>query len=333
MPVHPFTIANSADFIPETQANRGLTLYSKKCGDWTASLYEAAGSDSSRSSLRFVDDKNGSLASGSSTPTLPNELQRADVEEVQISVAVDGPYGNSCPSLEDAEVAMLVAGGSGVTCVLNALEEIIANSADGRCALSRVRVVYVLRGLERNRYFVDLLGELARTAASKTPLMLDVLVYDSSSIVPDAGWTFGGKDGAPSTSLSLHAGRPDLLSLLDQLLAEQQGTSPGSGIGGGAVVLSCGPASLVSAVSTSPHPSCALRTAGPRLMSALCLGDSEVPACRFQVSTGFGLSSVSALSCVCETSAYADHAYLQWRHLGPLRDVWLVRAGLRSCGE
>ena len=144
---------------------------------------------------------------------------------------------------------MLIAGGSGITCVLNALEEIIANSASGRRAVLRVRIVYVLRGLDRNRYFVELLSDLARRAASRTPLVLDVLVYDSSSIVPETGWSFGGKDGAASICLSLHAGRPDLLGLLDQLLAEQAPSSPSSAIGGGVVLLSCGPRSLVSAVS------------------------------------------------------------------------------------
>lgn len=78
-----------------------------------------------------------------------------------------------------------------------------------------------------------------------------MLVYDSSAIVPEAGWAIAGKDRIADSSVTLHAGRPDLLGLLDQLLAEQQATSPGSAIGGGAVLLSCGPASLVSAVSSS----------------------------------------------------------------------------------
>ena len=310
--MHPFSIANSPELPLNTshggaalgQSPRGLTLYAKSCGDWTASLHEAAvasgdfqnGSDADAWSLGEKDDpfapeKNVCPSSlprlaYSDTSPLPAHTH------AQVQVALDGPYGSSwsdgCASLgpSGAESVLLLAGGSGITFVLNALEELIALSAAGRSPAIRVKVVYAVRGRAQHAHFIALLEKLADGARRTTFLQLEVLVFDSAlrrgegenpferereedaAASAAAGDPFadphpelarmekGGrklsikrKAGENAAALvTFLAGRPSITTCLNHLLNDARPSGSAS-LGGGVALLSCGPAELISAVS------------------------------------------------------------------------------------
>ena len=306
--MHPFSIANSPelplgrsyDGAASAQSPRGLTLYAKSCGDWTASLHEAAvasgdfqdGSDADAWSL---DEKDDPFALEKDVfSSVPPRLAYSDASPLpahthaQVQVALDGPYGSSwadaCASLgpSGAESVLLLAGGSGITFVLNALEELVALSAAGRSPAVRVKVVYAVRGRAQHAHFISVLEKLADEVRRTTFLQLEVLVFDSAlrrgegenpfdrereeEAAASAAWdpfadphtgrmekgrklSIKRKEGGDAAApVSFHAGRPNLTTCINHLLNDAR-PSGSTTLGGGVALLSCGPAELIAAVS------------------------------------------------------------------------------------
>lgn len=110
---HPFTITNST-------SSRGITLYAKTAGDWTRALHALA----------------------SSTEEASQTLLEKPAAGKQVKVMIDGPYGGLRIDLAQVREVLIVAGGSGITFALGAIEEAL------RCGgTSKVNLVWVCRGI------------------------------------------------------------------------------------------------------------------------------------------------------------------------------------------
>jgi len=137
---HPFTITN-APSMPGSASPRGIILYAKVSGDWTRRLHSIA-TDLSEDTVenkgsemeKFLQSIEGTGNIGLSHPGK------------KVTVMIDGPYGGLKMDLGDYETVLLVAGGSGITFVLGAIEEAIRVKAGGHGPIL-VQVAWVVKDM------------------------------------------------------------------------------------------------------------------------------------------------------------------------------------------
>lgn len=237
---HPFSVANSAEYASATSTNSEsaqspLTLYAKSCGDWTTSLHTKA--------VQSVPLQEAFAEKLGYTHSAPQAVK----------ICLDGPYGGQLHMLNDFESVLLVAGGSGITFLLNALEDLIASSLATTSATRRVKVVYVLRDPERTApHFLQILESLACTAEHRTFLKVEVLVYNTSSTTLHHAKeenSFDDPHHNPLASIQRLNGRPHLTTCLNHLLNDtiprEDSGRVSTKLGGGVHFATCGPAALI----------------------------------------------------------------------------------------
>lgn len=111
---HPFTIASIG--------GDGMTLMCKKAGSWTNNLYNMAASSDSA----YSGGKRG-------------VARRA-------KVVIEGPYGGPGNAMFDSfSGAMFVAGGSGITYVLSAVQDLIHKDIAGRSRVKVIDLVWIVQ--------------------------------------------------------------------------------------------------------------------------------------------------------------------------------------------
>lgn len=151
---HPLTITNTPAWVGSGNP-RGITLYAKVSGDWSRRInklalkkgYESISpsssdlEDDSESTEKVQDDKlQEQLALGDSPLSLG----------VGIKVLIDGPYGGISMDTADYQTILIIAGGSGITFAIGAMEEAIKRrnecEGDNRKAL-KLECVWVVRDM------------------------------------------------------------------------------------------------------------------------------------------------------------------------------------------
>ncbi|MFO0651426.1 MAG: EF-hand domain-containing protein [Polyangiales bacterium] len=150
---HPFTLSSA----PEREA---LTIHARVLGNWTAALRARV------------------------------EAQEADPAAPPLEVYVDGPYGSPTAHLFDAEYAVMIGAGIGVTPFASVLESLVLRAREGRASkLRKGHFVWLNRDQFSFEWFADLLADLEREDRGA---LLDLHLYMTD-----------GRTGATSLGLEL----------------------------------------------------------------------------------------------------------------------------------
>lgn len=291
---HPFSIANSAEFAPlvkyhlnEEPDAEGMVIYSKACGRWTKDLYTTA--LGSKNNNKSGDDNNANpFGDENRIKDDQYEDEKGSPESsanytsggAKIKLLVDGPYGITFSSYTDFESVLLVAGGSGVTFILNALEEIISQSIQSKSSTKRIKLIFTIREMSTVDSFLYTIEDILSTSRRACPwLDIQVEIYETSTTTstfipssassPRTGVINGQLSattpypllGSPATlplpksefvseGMKVVRGeRPNLTTLLSHLLNDTKPSPLKKGLGGGVALITCGPISLIDAVS------------------------------------------------------------------------------------
>lgn len=135
---HPFTIST----VSESPSGEGVTLYAKKCGDWTAKLYD--------------------VTSGSQPELSATEGGMNPETSTMMRMVVEGPYGKFSHPLNilnpdplkggpghdvfsSFSGAVVVVGGSGITFGLSAVDEIIREAELFRAKTRLIHLIWIVQ--------------------------------------------------------------------------------------------------------------------------------------------------------------------------------------------
>ena len=158
---HPFTIAS----VSRCPSGEGLVLMVKKAGDWTNKLYNLA--------------------------------QRADYGEANglggnVRVIVEGPYGGPGHAIFSSfSGAMFVAGGSGITFALAAVQDLLKKDLEYRSRIRAMELVWCIQDPSNLTPLVPLFSTLiAQSQEAYTSLRISVY-YTRASANPDVLKPFG----------------------------------------------------------------------------------------------------------------------------------------------
>lgn len=236
---HPFTITNA----PASSTNgRGITLYAKVSGDWTARLNRMS------RSLPIEADQTGAkveerLAFLGKEHEGTAEPGGFDHPGEKVMVVLDGPYGGLKIDLGLKEAALLVAGGSGITFALGSIEEAIRCRQAGR-GPSKVDVAWVVRDLSTVVGLARTLAHL-HTTCERLGIELAYKLYLSEPPTP-----LPSVPALLPSSTTLSPYRPEVAQLVRTALplavsAEVESGPVSGAAGGGLAVVACGPEGIV----------------------------------------------------------------------------------------
>ncbi|TFK47318.1 hypothetical protein OE88DRAFT_1738613 [Heliocybe sulcata] len=203
--VHPFTIASVS------RGPEGMVLMCKKAGDWTGKLYEMA------KLSEYGDEAYGR----------------------DVRVWLEGPYGGPGHSVfASYSGALFIAGGSGITFALAAVQDLIGRDMDGT---SRVKVIELAWAVQDAAALVPLVPLFTSLLQQSTLTSLRIQVFYTRATMTDVSKIF------LPPGLTLLPGRPRVPKLLDAVLDCTMSIAFGSKNKtelSGVVVGVCGPAGL-----------------------------------------------------------------------------------------
>ncbi|KAF8154708.1 hypothetical protein B0H34DRAFT_717545 [Crassisporium funariophilum] len=210
--VHPFTIASVSG------GQDGLVLMIKKTGTWTKNLYEIAKMSG------YTEGGHGR----------------------EIKVMVEGPYGGPGHTVFSSfSAAVFVAGGSGISFALSAIQDLIQKDLQGE---SRVKVIELVWTVQDPACLVPLLPTL--TSLIQQSVFTHVRISVFYTRAPTGKFPFAPTEFF-QPGLTLAPGRPRISKVLDAAIARAVSLGSGSkddeGITG-MVVAVCGPVSLADDV-------------------------------------------------------------------------------------
>jgi NADPH oxidase len=223
---HPFTITSA----PEDPY---VSVHIRQVGDWTESLGERLGVGPAMVSTMTKEAMKGK----------EKGLDQGDFVELDTTysavtlpaVRIDGPYGAPTEDVFNAEVAVLVGGGIGVTPFASILKHIWYRQKHNNLkSLRRVEFFWICRDSPSFGWFQSLLKEVE--AAQVDPNFLRINIYLTQKIGEDMLWNIAVNDAGaeydPLTLLRTRTmfGRPDWNAVYSRLKeAIQNGTYlPGS---------------------------------------------------------------------------------------------------------
>ncbi|KAJ7750463.1 hypothetical protein DFH07DRAFT_746203 [Mycena maculata] len=203
--VHPFTIAS------QSSSQEGLVLMCKKTGTWTHKLFAAA-------------------AMGQSERGIGRDVK----------IVVEGPYGGPGFAMFNSYSAcVFVAGGSGITFALSAVQELIQYDIKGE---SHVRVIELIWVIQDAASLMPLIPQFTAMLAQCAHARLSVSVHYTKAT--------GSLrlNGTLPPGLTLTAGRPRMIPAIESTidLAVNSG-----GAQSGMIIGVCGPVGLGDDVSKS----------------------------------------------------------------------------------
>nr|QHW03300.1 NADPH oxidase complex component NoxA [Flammulina velutipes]UXX34480.1 FfNoxA protein [Expression vector pBHg-FfNoxA-OE] len=254
---HPFTITSA----PEDPY---VSIHIRQVGDWTKGLGDRLGVGPS-----VVASMTSAAMKGSEKDL--SGAGRGDFVELDGSsslpaVRIDGPYGAPAEDVFDAEVAVLVGAGIGVTPFASILKHIWYRQRRGNMgSLRRVEFFWVCRDAPSFGWFQNLLQEVE--AAQADPNFLRINIYLTQKISEDMLWNIAVNDAGaaydPLTLLRTRTmfGRPDWMTIYGQM---KQAIESGQYIPGSKSQLKtkvatyfCGPGAIASALkeATTQHSS------------------------------------------------------------------------------
>ncbi|BEJ12085.1 hypothetical protein CspHIS471_0205450 [Cutaneotrichosporon sp. HIS471] len=227
---HPFTITNAPPGALSGNP-RGIVLYAKVAGDWTRRLHSMAGEhgleEGDEYELReaLMQSNEGKRGHG------------ADHPGRRVTVMLDGPYGGLKLDLSAYESALVVAGGSGVTFLLGAIEEIFTWRQKGQ-GPSKVVAAWVVRDLSTIEAIAPTMTRLHELALSlDTDLSYALYLTDPPATLPPA------LSLVPSATLT--PCRPDVSQLVRDALPSSVSLGNDKP-GGGLAVIAAGPEGIVT---------------------------------------------------------------------------------------
>jgi len=213
---HPFTITSA----PEDPY---VSVHIRQVGDFTYALGERLGvgpqvvASLTKAAMQASEKRDGS------------NLGRGDFVEIDSNTAqtmpeirIDGPYGAPAEDVFDAEVAVLVGAGIGVTPFASILKHIWYRQRRGDLgALKRVEFFWICRDAPSFGWFQSLLQEVE--AAQVDPNFLRMNIYLTQKISEDMLWNIAVNDAGaeydPLTLLRTRTmyGRPDWKSIYTRI--------------------------------------------------------------------------------------------------------------------
>ncbi|KAJ7153935.1 ferric reductase like transmembrane component-domain-containing protein [Mycena crocata] len=202
--VHPFTIAS------ESHGEQGLVLLCKKRGAWTHDLFAAAASHGWGKGVGM-----------------------------NVKIAVEGPYGGPGFTMFNSySAAVFVAGGTGITFALSAIQELIQHDMKGE---SRVRVIKLIWVVPDAGTWVPLIPQFIAMIQQTTTTYLSIFVHYTKAVLGNMPINKGGHPG-----LTLNPGRPRLIDAMEStILRAINGARDRCGL----IVGVCGPVGLADDVS------------------------------------------------------------------------------------
>jgi predicted ferric reductase len=221
--VHPFTIASSAD-------GQGLVLYCKKAGPWTRKLFKIA-----------------------------SERRQLESGGADVRVLIEGPYsGPGHLIFSSFTAALFVAGGSGISFALGAIEELIYKASKCESRVQLIDLVWMIQdacGFFSTQRSLRMLMNLV--TASLNPLLPQFAAMISRCPIPlriSVHYTRTGVVGkvVPTQyfppNVALNAGRADIVEHLESLAVEAR-TKEAASSSSGLIVGVCGPTGLGDSVA------------------------------------------------------------------------------------
>ncbi|KAI0635390.1 iron reductase [Trametes polyzona] len=213
---HPFTIAS----VSRSPSGEGLVLMCKKAGDWTNRLYELA--------------------------------QRADYGEANgvgsnVQVVVEGPYGGPGHAIFGSfSGAMFVAGGSGITFALAAVQDLMKKDLEFKSRVRAIELVWSVQDPAALQPLIPLFSTLLAQSRNAYANLRISVFYTRAPSSPEAVKAYRLPPG-----LTLSPMRPKLPGILsgvvDRSVALFSGGKErrrGGSTLTGVIVGVCGPASL-----------------------------------------------------------------------------------------
>ncbi|KAK7690507.1 hypothetical protein QCA50_005605 [Cerrena zonata] len=224
--VHPFTIAS----VCKNPNDEGLVLMCKKAGGWTDKLFNLA--------KKISHGEAGGHVSA-------------------VNVLVEGPYGGPGHTLFSSfSGALFVAGGSGITFALGAVQDLVNKDLSGETRLKAIELVWVIQDPSMLMPLIPMFTEIL---SQRTHATVRISVHYTKAGDPQTVMKAFSRITLPR-DLTLHAGRPklaqSLAGVVDQacslsmFMSEYRKSGSGSSAGGpsGVIVGVCGPTGLAESV-------------------------------------------------------------------------------------
>ncbi|CAE6454091.1 unnamed protein product [Rhizoctonia solani] len=250
---HPLTILNADPATTTLPASTGITLGVRAVGDWSRAL---------------------------------NRLATDQGADGRLTVMVDGPYGGLTFDLGDFESVLLVAGGSGATFTVGALDDIVGRVVRHRRAKGEktrvIKFVWFVRSYGTSligadkpfwgndrvyagciSWFAPILAQLAETCHGAS-LSISFHFYVTCLCNPD--------ELLPIRNSTIEESKPDIESLLAPLLGRDEEKGEGIATLGGIAVAASGPESLICQARNAVAkvgPSAARRVGGVQIHTEL----------------------------------------------------------------
>ncbi|KAK0506352.1 NADPH oxidase [Armillaria luteobubalina] len=256
---HPFTITSAP-------GDPYVSIHVRQVGDFTMGLGERLGVGPSVVSEMTKAAMKGSYRDEKSDLGSRGDYLELDGSDSLPAVRIDGPYGAPAEDVFDAEVAVLVGAGIGVTPFASILKHIWYKQKSGSLgALRRVEFFWVCRDAPSFGWFQSLLQEVE--AAQADPNFLRINIYLTQKIGEDMLWNIAVNDAGaaydPLTLLRTRTmfGRPDWMTIYGQM---KQAIEAGQYIPGSKSQLKtkvatyfCGPGGIAKALkeATTAHSS------------------------------------------------------------------------------
>ncbi|KAI0777412.1 iron reductase [Trametes elegans] len=212
---HPFTIAS----VPRSHSGEGMVLMCKKAGDWTNKLYDLA--------------------------------QRADYGEANgigsnVRVAVEGPYGGPGHAIfASFSGALFVAGGSGITFALGAVQDLMKKDLECKSRVRTIELVWTVQDPSALQPMIPLFSSML-AQAQDTYASLRISVFYTRASSPDVLKAFRLPPG-----LTLSPSRPRIPAILQgvvdrsvTLFSGHKERQLSEGELSGVIVGVCGPSGL-----------------------------------------------------------------------------------------
>ncbi|GAA5943888.1 hypothetical protein JCM3775_002266 [Rhodotorula graminis] len=225
--------------------------------------------DSDKQELRFVLRIHKGITS-ELDQHIRRKMTAKGQDEVELMVAVEGPFDTAEPA-EEYESVLCLAGGAGITHPISILADVCQKAALGTAATTSVRLVWALHHAEQGEWIEETLAETRAWAAqAHLPLAVDLYVTrpEPGSILPSLS-NSGSSPSSPTVSPSLsaadddekklemstsssngstrrtralynhHSGRPDVVLEVAKTVRESSGRT---------LVVACGPVQLAEDV-------------------------------------------------------------------------------------
>ncbi|EKM83532.1 hypothetical protein AGABI1DRAFT_110182 [Agaricus bisporus var. burnettii JB137-S8] len=225
---HPFTITSA----PEDPY---VSIHIRQVGDWTESLGERLGVGPAMVSSMTKDAMMGKEKGSDQGQGDFVELDTTYSAISLPALRIDGPYGAPTEDVFNAEVAILIGAGIGVTPFASILKHMwYRQKRNTLKSLRRVEFFWICRDSPSFGWFQSLLKEVE--AAQADPNFLRINIYLTQKIGEDMLWNIAVNDtGAEYDPLTLLRtrtmfGRPDWNSIYSQMKGAIQNGSylPGS---------------------------------------------------------------------------------------------------------